>query len=133
MPGVATRTQSNPGQSLNGAEIMSIAWLLRAARDFTGLNVLLMLGQDPMMCDTAKGFAMRLNRPVGEVESVLAHLQECGVLCSSRSIGACQRVSYWLAEDPHVLFVLRRLVDAYMSGASHRGDLLKGLPAFQTA
>ncbi|NSW56000.1 MAG: hypothetical protein HPY44_08305 [Armatimonadetes bacterium] len=133
MPGVGARTQSISGQSLNGAEIMSLAWLLRAARDCTGLNVLLMLGQDPMMCDTAKGFAMRLNRPVAEVEAALAHLQECGVLCSSKCIGACQRVSYWLAEDPHVMFVLRRLVETYMSGASHRGDLLKGLPAFQTA
>lgn len=96
------------------------ASLAAAAGGQAGLEVLLLFGREPMTCDTAEGFAMRVHRPVAEVGEALGLLKERGVLCASRPRGDRDPVSYWMPADTMLFSALNRLASAYLAGPTGR-------------
>jgi hypothetical protein len=100
--------------------------LCAAARNLAGLNVLLVFGRDPMACDTASGFALRLQRPEAEMREALGSLAEHGVLAQSRRTDDPATVSYWLAEGS-VFPTLRALLAMWTADPGTRCDLFRAV------
>ena len=98
--------------------------LVMAADGTSGLDLLLLLAQDPLVCDTAVGFSARLHRPLADVRHSLESLRACGVLESSAGPGGPDNSSYWLPTDPHLFGALGRLWRAYSTTPKQRREVL---------
>ena len=98
--------------------------LVRAADGTAGLDVLLLLAQDPLVCDTAAGFSARLHRPVVDIRHSLESLRANGVLESSSGPSGRDDASYWLPTDPDVFATLGRLWQAYSTTPTQRREVL---------
>jgi hypothetical protein len=105
-----------------------LRWLLASAGDRVGLALLVLFGHDPAICDTAPGFAVRLQCPVAEVADALTALVQAGVLETSSSRAANAPLSYWLSGDTSVWASLREFVSLYSSGPAGRRRLARALP-----
>jgi hypothetical protein len=94
--------------------------LVSIARTRAGLEVLLLLAQDPLVCDSSVGFAQRLHRPQDDVREALEALQAHGVLESSAGPAGSGSTSYWLPSDPDLFATLGRLWLAYATIPAQR-------------
>ena len=76
-----------------------------------------------MACETADGYAMRLQRPVAEVRHAVASLAERGLLCTSRRKVVSAAPCYWLPAEVALVRALQRLALAYHTDPSTRRTL----------
>jgi hypothetical protein len=134
---MATPPSPSPALALPGAtradgsEALApgLHWLLSSAGDPVGLALLVVFGHDPATCDTAIGFAARLQRPVPEIAAALTGLVLAGVVETSSPSARNAAVSYWLSHDVPVWASLREFVRLYASGPAGRRRLIRALPA----
>ena len=101
--------------------------LCEAARNLTGLNILLLFGQEPMTCDTAHGFARQLQKPVDEVRDALNSLTASGVLKQSSRLDDPYHISYWLSEDGTMFSTLSDLLNLWGEGPEPRRWLYRAI------
>lgn len=128
------QTDSERGvEELSRALDPRLSELMSAAGGMAGLNLLLLFGRDPTACDTAAGFALRLQRPVSEVNQALLRLSQIGILCASPGPGRSGHPSYWLSTEAPLATSLRRLVQAYTSSPAERRALLRHVCGEQPA
>lgn len=104
-----------------------VSELVSAASGEVGLDLLLLFGRDPMTCDTADGFAMRLHQPVDEVRDALSCLSNHGLVRISEGPSNTSQVSYWLREESSLFSSLSHLVEFYLAGPLERRRLLRSI------
>jgi len=101
--------------------------LLRAAQTPQGLQILLMLAEDPTLCETIEGFALRLHCTPQEVRDAIHSLHEVGVLNASPGPANRGSASYWLSSDTGLMASIRRLMDVYFGSPAGRYDIMQAV------